>query len=141
MSFVLCTKVMATTNVAGQLRFTKDALKQIAEQCAGKPVYLDFDVKKPPIGRVIGAHVTEFNTVVAEVSLNEKYRDYFVVPAVGLENDVDYMNITKLQFLYGGATETPADGSLLSCKVSAQWHDVDSFLERLHADRQNQQKG
>ena len=93
--------------------FSSEALQQIAEQCRNKPIYIDFDTSKPPVGSIFSGEVRGDKVEVTGVIFPSAYKkDRFIVPSYSIGRSVfkDKVQIhTDIKLVDFGLTREPAD--------------------------------
>lgn len=115
MKFIAVTASLTKPDEQGQA-FSPEALQQIAEQCKGKPIHIDFDTTKPPIGVVSGGKVKEGKVEIEGELFPYAYpKEGFIVPGYSIEKSLtkDKVQIhTDIKLIDFGLTQKPADNNI-----------------------------
>lgn len=115
MKFTAETASLTKPDKQGQA-FSPEALQQIAEQCKGKPIHVDFDTTKPPIGIVSSGEVRgEKVEIKGELFPFAFPKEGFIVPGYSIEKSLIKNKVqihTDIKLIDFGLTQKPADHNI-----------------------------
>uniref|UniRef100_A0A6M3LBS4 Capsid protein n=1 Tax=viral metagenome TaxID=1070528 RepID=A0A6M3LBS4_9ZZZZ len=100
--------------------FSLEALQQITEQCKGKPIHVNFDTTKPPIGIVSSGKVIDDKVEIKGELFPYAYpKNGFIVPGYSVEKSSTENNVqihTDIKLMDFGLTQMPSDRNITEIK-------------------------
>lgn len=115
MKFTAVAATLTKPDENGQA-FSPEALQQIAEQCKGKPIHVNFDTTKPPVGVVSSGKVVDDKVEIKGELFPYAYpKNGFIVPGYSIEKSSFEDNVdihTDIKLVDFGLTQMPADRNI-----------------------------